>query len=85
MNGKCYYCNKDGPLRVSAEENPSKQDLYVCEMHWNVLKNPKMAVPFLRGVLAEELRGTASEESLNKRKEAFIEMIRNWKRIADLN
>ena len=85
MTGKCQYCNKTGPIRVNKDESFLKEDLFVCDMHWSILKDPKMAVPFLRGALASELRGTAFEHVLTKQTNAFVDMIKSWKRTADSN
>ena len=79
MNGKCEYCASMGPMRVSREENPAKVDLYVCDPHWQILSEPALAVPFLKSVASEALRGRWSEDSSKKLLKSFTDVIGKWK------
>lgn len=79
MTNKCTYCKRAGSLRVSANESPLNQDIYVCDMHWNVLKDPKSALPFLRGSLSMNMRGSEDPTELQARIDKFMNIVKSWK------
>ena len=76
MTGTCMYCSRDGKNRLDDGEEPS----FVCSSCWAILKNPTTALPFIRGHLTLQLRGTVSEEELTKRMNLFMGKIAGWKR-----
>jgi len=62
---KCNYCKKPGRERIP--------DIYVCNGCWKILQDPKTALPFLRGHLTLELRGSIPEHTLKKQINIFME------------
>ena len=87
MKDKCIYCNRSGVLRVEKEraQFPIPRDIYVCDMHWNLLKDPKTAIPLIRGHLSLELRGTDNKDYLEKKVDKFVDFISEWKPKKNLN
>lgn len=79
MNGECYYCKRQSPLRIPKEESVDGNPVYVCDMHWNLLKNPETAIPFMKGSLAAKLRGSSNSFVLKYQSKRFFEFISNWK------
>lgn len=61
---KCNYCE-----RIGKERFP---DIYLCDGCLKILKDPKTALPFLRGHLTLELRGKIPEDTLQERINIFM-------------
>lgn len=76
---KCYYCERDGLLRVKKGEAGAPSDISCCDMHWKILQNPKTAIPFLKGVFSMQIRATSSErESDEVAANDLIEKLSKW-------
>jgi len=78
LSGKCSYCNKLGQKRIDDSESSC-----ICDGCWKILKNPITALPFLRGHLTLELRGTMPERQLQDRINKFMEIVSKWKKKTD--
>jgi hypothetical protein len=76
----CTYCDKLGELRVSADENVLKKDIFVCDLHWKILNDPKTALPFIRGMVTLKNRGKEDPDVLKKKIDKFMNDISSWKR-----
>lgn len=74
--GSCMYCGREGEERLKGAGEPS----YVCTACWAILRDPRTALPFLRGHLTLQLRGTVPEGELEERLNAFMKGISGWKR-----
>lgn len=74
----CAYCSMEGVFRVPKGENVDA-DVYVCDKCWKLLKNPRTALPLLRGHLAMTLRGKIPEDVLNQTLNKYMEEIAKWK------
>lgn len=79
MSDKCFYCKRVGELRVGADEPPLYENIYVCDMHWSILKNPSIALPFLRGSMTMNMRGSEDPGILKKQMNDFMSIISSWK------
>jgi len=79
MNNECEYCNKPGELRVSKGEGGIDRDVYVCNSCWKLLKDPRTALPLLRGHLTLSQRGIANPEQNEKSLNKFMGIISTWK------
>lgn len=75
MNGICEYCKSVGPARIRAGEGGASQDVFVCDQHWKILKDPKTALPFIRGVLTLKIRGSAPPSYLDRLINKYMEML----------
>lgn len=76
--GRCEYCSGSGPERVSTGEGVEKP-VYVCATCWKMMKDPRKAIPLMRGNTALNLRGKMSEEDFKKMAEAFFLEVSKWK------
>ena len=74
----CEYCDTDGVLRAGPADGLEKQ-VYVCESCWKLLKDPKTALPLLRGHITMQLRGTVSSPNLDQWINDYMAIIANWK------
>lgn len=73
---KCIYCEKEGmKIGGNLELNP----VFMCKIHHKIMNIPELAIPFLRGRLAGQLRGTMPKEELDKRISLFIKYVSAWK------
>jgi len=77
VTGPCIYCSTaEAPERVPGSAQPS----HVCRGCWRILQDPKTALPFLRGHLTLQLRGTVPEHELEGRINAFMGRVSAWRR-----
>lgn len=76
---ECEYCNKPGKLRVSAEESTINKEIHICDNCWRLLKDPRTALPLLRGHLTLSQRNISNPELTNKLLNKFMEMVSTWK------
>lgn len=74
--GKCNYCDRMGQERLD-DGDP----IYVCSGCWNILQDPKTALPFIRGHLTLELRGKVPDNQLHMYLNRFMEGISKWKKL----
>lgn len=77
--GPCLYCGSKAPERVSQDESPSVGAIFVCEIHWKILQNPKLAMNLMKANIAKNLRGKEVPQILEmkfKQFEQFVEIIR---------
>ena len=74
----CEYCNTPGVLRIGKKDG-AESDVYVCDSCWKLLKNPKTALPLIRGHLTMKLKGRISPEQLNRMLNHYMGMISAWK------
>ena len=82
--GTCTYCNRKGPVRIAAEENDGKA-LYVCDVHWKLLQNPKTAIPLIQGTLSAQLRGSVPELILKVQMDRFLKVMKSMKSKNEIN
>jgi hypothetical protein len=75
MSAVCIFCHKDGKPRV--EEGG--EDVAVCDFCWKLLKDPKTALPLIRGHLSLTQRGKSPAAQLEVRINQFMGKISNWK------
>lgn len=68
----CMYCQKPG--RVISEEN----DVVVCDKCNELLKDPKTALPLIRGCLSLNLRGVMNEKAAQQAINKFMAEISTW-------
>lgn len=73
LKGPCEYCSRDGNL---ISDKHQQIDVYVCHSCMNLLKNPRTALPLIRGHLSIEGRSHGPEHK--KQLEKFMEMISKW-------
>lgn len=73
MNETCEYCSSKGVLRLSSSEVGT--DVFVCDMHWSVLKDPTTAMPFIRGFITMKLRGTMPSSYLERFMDSYMSKI----------
>jgi hypothetical protein len=78
MNGECMYCQTTGKIRVT-KGNGVDHDIYVCDGCWLLLKDPKTALPLIRGHLTMSLRGSIPQTTLDRMLNAYMGMISSWK------
>ena len=78
MKINCEYCDRDGILRVEKNINVNR-DVYVCDYCWELLRNPKTALPLIRGHLTLSLRRTIPKERLDRMLNQYMEMLSHWK------
>ncbi len=76
---KCGYCEREAPVRVPAAENALNQDLRACHLHWKVLQNPALAIPFMIGLESRRLRGKFTESTAMGLLEKYGAVIRKLK------
>lgn len=77
----CYYCDKEGELKVRKGDNGAPQDIHCCTMHWKILNDPKTAIPFLRGVFAVQIRTSSSDlDADRKAADDLINAMSKWKK-----
>jgi len=62
--GPCLYCGKNAEARVEEGEYPGVDTIYVCEVHWKILKNPKLAMNLMKANIAKSLRGKEAAKIL---------------------
>lgn len=77
-HGPCEYCTGKGFKRLGIEDG-LKEDVYVCDQCWKLLKNPLTALPLLRGHLNIILRSKTNPEKVKQFTEAFVRGIAGWK------
>ena len=75
MNANCDYCLMQTDHQVGTSEIP----VYLCEKCELLLKDPEFAMRLIRGHLSMKLRGTNSEEELEKLINNGIEALQNFK------
>lgn len=74
----CEYCNGPGELRAGKSDGLDRE-VYVCDSCWDLLKDPKTALPLLRGHITMHLKGKMPSDLLAKRVNKYMEMISAWK------
>ena len=75
--GSCATCHEPGgTLRVSEEESPATGDIYVCDGCWSLLRDPKTALPLIRGHLTLTGRQFYDRDELKRRVDGFMERVR---------
>ena len=72
----CMYCAKEG---MAIPSHIPGSFVYLCKIHNKIMNIPEMAIPFMRGRLANQLRGTMSKEDLDKQMDVFLKLISSWK------
>lgn len=75
----CEYCDKIGELRINSGEQGINRDIYICDLCWRLLKNPRTALPLLRGHLTLSQRGIANPTYNEKIINKFMSMVADWK------
>ena len=70
----CEYCLLTTGRQVGTPEIP----VYLCEKCELLLKDPEFAMRLIRGHLSMKLRGTASEEELEKLISSGIEALQQF-------
>ncbi len=75
---KCLYCGAPGTLRAGKQDG-AQGDVHVCDGCWKLLKNPKTALPLIRGHLMLTLRGKVPPTQLEQDLNRYMEMISAWK------
>jgi hypothetical protein len=73
----CMYCTRDGKERMDLTKEESA---VVCDSCWKLLRDPKTALPFLRGHLTLQLRGTMPAVELERRINIFMAHLTKMKR-----
>lgn len=68
----CEYCDQPGIPRT-----PESGTL-VCDGCWKLLKDPKTALPFLRGHLSMKLKGTIPQKNLDDILNKYMGIISEW-------
>jgi hypothetical protein len=74
----CVYCNTPGKVRVIKTSGVGS-DIYACDGCWELLKDPKTALPLIRGHLTITLRDTVPKSTLDRVLNVFMEKISAWK------
>lgn len=74
---KCEYCERPAPVISRAEENEIGEDVRVCGVCMNLLKDPATALPLIRGHLSIE--GRHQGPHFRNRLEDFMGVISKWK------
>ena len=75
----CMFCYKPGSPRVEAGEVEGIEEMVVCGQCWKLLKDPKTALPLIRGHLSLTERGKISADQLKDRIDKFMGEISGWK------
>lgn len=78
MSKECMYCLAEGRVRATKEDGVDS-DVHVCESCWLLLKNPKTALPLIRGHLAMSLKGSVPQATLDRMINAYMGKIAAWK------
>jgi len=68
----CSFCDHPGQDRGD--------DICVCLSCWNLLQDPKTALPLIRGTVTMKLRGQAPKATIDKMVNDFMGMVASWKR-----
>lgn len=76
--GGCEFCLRPGVQRAGKEDGLEKP-AFVCENCWKLLKDPRTALPLIRGNVSMNLRGTMPEKQLAEMANKFLDEIRTWK------
>ena len=79
MSATCIFCFKPGKPRVGAEGQDFDEDVAVCDYCWKLLKDPKTALPLIRGHLSLTERGKKPAGQLEDQIDQFMGKISNWK------
>jgi hypothetical protein len=79
MNDECEYCGRSGELRISKGESGINRDVFICKNCWGLLKDPRTALPLLRGHLTLSQREMANPEKSEKLLNKFMGLISTWK------
>jgi hypothetical protein len=78
MSESCEYCGVSGVRRAGKEDGLDK-DVFVCDRCWKLLKDPKTALPLLRGHLAMQLKGSVSPAKLDWMMNKYMGIVADWK------
>lgn len=78
MSESCEYCGAPGVLRVEKQEGLD-EDVYVCDDCWRLLKDPKTALPLMRGHLTMKLKGKMPPSALSRTVNKYMDLISAWK------
>lgn len=74
----CMFCMKGpSPVRATAKETGS-EDVRVCDSCWRLMKDPKTALPLMRGHLTLTLRGKG-EPDLEKKIQSFMDLVKDFR------
>ncbi len=77
----CMFCYApDSPVRVQASEGGPSEDARACNRCWKLLKDPKTALPMIRGHLTLTLRNQVPQAVLDKQLQNFMELMSKMKR-----
>lgn len=74
----CEYCDTPGVARAGKKDGLDRE-VYVCDGCWKLLKDPKTALPLLRGHLTMQLKGKMVPDRLDKILNSYMGMISDWK------
>ncbi len=75
----CLFCYKPGAPRVEEGEVEGTGSLSVCDFCWKLLKDPKTALPLIRGHLSLTERGKIPADQLKDQINQFMGKISDWK------
>lgn len=70
----CEYCGKPGRDRLGDGKSS------VCDGCWRLLRDPRTALPLLRGHMTLSLRGKVPEAELKRKVDAFMSEVSKWRR-----
>lgn len=76
---ECEYCGRPGELKVAKGEGGIDKDVFVCNGCWRLLKDPRTALPLLRGHLTLNQRNAADPKQSAALLNKFMEVISTWK------
>lgn len=68
----CNFCSNPGEDRGDS--------VSVCASCWSLLKDPKTALPLIRGTVTMQLRGTMPKAELDRVVNEFMARISEWRR-----
>lgn len=75
----CMFCMKGHALvRATAKETGS-EDARACDSCWKLMKDPRTALPLMRGHLTMTLRGHG-EPDLEKKIQSFMDVVKDFRR-----
>jgi hypothetical protein len=75
---RCMFCLRGpAPVRATAEETGS-DEARACDSCWKLMKDPRTALPLMRGHLTLTLRGSGDPE-LEERIQSFMDIVKDFR------
>lgn len=80
MNEDCMFCLQSrATIRARAGEGGLETDVRVCDRCWKQLKDPRTALPMLRGHLSLTLRGKGDQKVLDQTIQDFMGVVQDFR------